>query len=80
MLLKLNDFDNNAKIFAGFLLSVSNTCFYFVELFFCAFSNFVVVLIKTGGSKTAKMSMKHEPLRYAHDQGHTDICFSENGR
>ncbi|CAH1099771.1 unnamed protein product [Psylliodes chrysocephalus] len=25
------------------------------------------------------MSMKHEPLRYAHDQGHTDICFSENG-
>nr|XP_023016671.1 WD repeat and HMG-box DNA-binding protein 1 [Leptinotarsa decemlineata] len=25
------------------------------------------------------MSMEHEPLRYAHDEGHTDVCYSEDG-
>ncbi|KAF7279193.1 hypothetical protein GWI33_007600 [Rhynchophorus ferrugineus] len=25
------------------------------------------------------MSIIHEPLRYAHDEGHTDVCFSEDG-
>nr|CAI5818265.1 unnamed protein product [Callosobruchus analis] len=25
------------------------------------------------------MSMVHEPLRYAHDEGHTDVCFAEDG-
>ncbi|CAG9836570.1 unnamed protein product [Diabrotica balteata] len=25
------------------------------------------------------MTMKHEELRYAHDEGHTDVCFSEDG-
>ncbi|CAH1988154.1 unnamed protein product [Acanthoscelides obtectus] len=25
------------------------------------------------------MPMVHEPLRYAHDEGHTDICFTEDG-
>ncbi|KAG5888708.1 hypothetical protein JTB14_035773 [Gonioctena quinquepunctata] len=25
------------------------------------------------------MSMTHEPLRYAHDEGHTDVCYSEDG-
>ncbi|CAH0555298.1 unnamed protein product [Brassicogethes aeneus] len=26
------------------------------------------------------MSMTHEPLRYAHDEGHTDVCYSEDGK
>ncbi|XP_057657701.1 WD repeat and HMG-box DNA-binding protein 1 [Diorhabda carinulata] len=25
------------------------------------------------------MTVKHEDLRYAHDEGHTDVCFSEDG-
>ncbi|KAJ8932702.1 hypothetical protein NQ318_021221 [Aromia moschata] len=25
------------------------------------------------------MSMVHEPLRYAHDEGHTDVCYTEDG-
>ncbi|KAL3269048.1 hypothetical protein HHI36_008131 [Cryptolaemus montrouzieri] len=26
------------------------------------------------------MSISHVPLRYAHNEGHTDVCFSENGQ